>query len=114
MSEANSVSAASNPVGRYPDHAPGATPKPKLLDRLPEALRSRHYSRQTEETHYHISPRSFSAHLLEDGLEIQTIQEPLGHKDVSTTISLKQYNAKFGNWDFGIIQTQNCCRKGLT
>ncbi len=85
MSEANSIPAASNPVGRYPDHAPGATPKPRLLDRLREALRSRYYSRRTEETHYHISPRSFSAHLLEDGLDIRTVQEPLGHKDVSTT-----------------------------
>lgn len=105
MSEANSVPAASNPVGRYPNHAPGATPKPKLLDRLRQSLRSRHYSRRTEETHYHISPSSFSAHLLEDGVDIRTIQEPLGHKDVSTKISLKQYNAKIGNWDFRVIQT---------
>ena len=86
MSQANSVPAASNPVGRYPGRAPGATAKPKLLDPLRQSLRSRHYSRRTEETHYHISPRSFSAHLLEDGLDIRTIQEPLGHKDVSTTI----------------------------
>jgi len=114
MPEANSIPAASNPVGRYPDRAPGATPKPKLLDRLREALRSRYYSRRTEETHYHISPRPFSAHLLEDGMDIQTIQEPLGHKDVSTTISLKQYNKKIDNWDFHIIQTQNCRAKGLT
>ena len=32
MSKANSIPAASNLVGRYPDRAPGATPKPKLLD----------------------------------------------------------------------------------
>ena len=114
MSEANSIPAASNPVGRYPDRAPGATPKPKLLDRLREALGSRHYSRRTAETHYHISPRSFSAHLLEDGLEIPTIQEPLGHKDMNTTISLKQYNAKMGNRDFRAILNQNYCPKGLT
>ena len=114
MPEANSIPAASNPVERYPDHAPGATPKPKLLDRLRQSVRSRHYSRRTEETHYHISPRSFTAYLLEDGLDIQTIQEPLGIKNASTTISLKQYNAKIGNWDFRIIQTQKCYPKGLT
>ncbi len=42
MPEANSIPIPSNPVGRYSGHASGATPKPKLLDRLPEALRSRH------------------------------------------------------------------------
>ena len=57
MSQANSVPAASNPVGRYPDRAPGATPKPKLLIPLRQSLRSRHYSRRIEETHYYISPR---------------------------------------------------------
>ena len=43
MPEANSIPVLSNPVGRYPDHAPGATPEPKLLDCLREALRSRHF-----------------------------------------------------------------------
>jgi integrase len=114
MSQANSVPAVSNPVGRYPDRGPGATPKPKLSDPLRQPLRSRRYSRRTEETHYHISSRSFSAHLLEDGLDIRTVQRPLGHKDVSTTISLKQYNAIMDNWDFRIKQTQNCYPKGLT
>jgi hypothetical protein len=51
MPEANSLPAASNPVGRYPDRAPGATPKPRLLDRLREALHSRHYSRRTEQSY---------------------------------------------------------------
>lgn len=51
MPEANSVPVPSKPVGRYPDRAPAATPKPKLLDRLREALRSRHYSRRTEQSY---------------------------------------------------------------
>ncbi len=40
-------------VGRYPGHAPADTAKPKLLDRLREALCSRHYSRRTEQTYCH-------------------------------------------------------------
>ncbi len=54
MPEANSGLILSNSPSRYPRIVqPDAGQKPKLLDRLREALRSRHYSRRTEETYCH-------------------------------------------------------------
>ena len=54
MPEANSVPSPSNPGSQHPRITPpDPGQKPKLLDRLREALRSRHYSRRTEQTYCH-------------------------------------------------------------
>ncbi len=60
MPEANSGLILSNSPSRYPRIVqPDAGQKPKLLDRLREALRSRHYSRRTEQTYCHWVKRYF-------------------------------------------------------
>jgi len=44
---------SSTPTQSMPPSSHPSTGKPKLLDQLREALRSRHYSRRTEQTYCH-------------------------------------------------------------
>jgi integrase len=71
MPEANSAPILSNAVSPYPRVKPGAATKPKLLDRLREALRSR---------------PSFATHLMEGVYDIRTVQKLLGQNDGKTTM----------------------------
>ncbi len=64
MPEMNSVPAHSDPIGQYPGSESSFPQPPKLLDRLREALRSRHYSRRTEQTYCHWVKRFIYFHNL--------------------------------------------------
>ena len=92
----------SNPSPPKPAQAPSS---PKLLDRVRETLRRKHYSYRTEQAYVHWIKRfilfhdkrhpkemgapeitAFLPHLLEAGCDIRTVQELLGHKDVRATM----------------------------
>jgi site-specific recombinase XerD len=94
MPEANSIPVPSNPVGPYPGQAPGASQKPKLLDRLREALRSRHYSRRTEQTYCHWVKRFIFFHNMRHPAEMAEpeINAYLTHLAVKEKVSASTQN----------------------
>jgi hypothetical protein len=96
-----------SPLGLFP-----AEPTPKVYDRVVEILRTRHYSRPTEQAYIHWIRRFIRFHgRLQDGCDIRTVQEPLGHKDIKTTMVYTHVMNRGGQ---GVHSSLDRLRKGLS
>jgi integron integrase len=94
MPEMNSVPTPSKPIDEYLGSASSSAQPPKLLDRLPEALRSRHYSRRTEQTYCHWVTRFIYFHNLRHPTQMAEpeINAYLTHLAVKEKVSASTQN----------------------
>jgi integron integrase len=94
MLEMNSVLIHSNPIGQCPGPASPFAHLPKLLDRLREALRCRHYSRRTEQTYCHWVKRFIYFHNLRHPAQMAEpeINAYLTHLAVKEKVSASTQN----------------------
>jgi integron integrase len=94
MPEMNSVPTRGKPNGQYPGPAAFSAQPPKLLDRLREALRSRHYSRRTEQTYCHWVKRFIYFHNLRHPAQMAEpeINAYLTHLAVKEKVSASTQN----------------------
>ena len=87
-------------------------PTPRLYDRLVDVLRTRHYSRRTEQAHIHWICRFIRFHgRLQDGCDIRSAEERLGHKDLKTTMVYAHVLNRGGQ---GVHSPLDQLRKGLS